>query len=225
MEIVRVLFVFMDLLIRRENRILTRDRFGTGSVYGEKLEAVGGGDYREWIPWRSKMGALLKKREEMEFPKGDVLYLGAAQGTTVSHISDLLPHNMIYAVEFSPVAFRKLASTSRKRNNLVPVLADAFHPERYRSMVPAVDIIYQDVSQKDQVGMLLRNAEQFLKNEGTAILMLKARSVDVTMEPSRIYERAVSELKKGGMKIELLEDLSPFQADHAAIMMRYMRQQ
>lgn len=211
----------MELLKRTDSRLFTQDRYGTGSVYGEKVEVFSGNSYREWIPWRSKMGALLKRRGDLSWFEGDVLYLGAAQGTTVSHLSDIMENNTLYAVEFSPVAFRKLASLSKKRDNIVPILADAFHPERYSAVLRDVDILYQDVSQKDQVGMFMKNAERFLRNGGKGFLMLKARSIDVTSDPSRIYDRAVSELKSRGMEIETVEDLSPFQVDHSAIITRY----
>ena len=213
----------MVLMMRKGERILTRDRSNSGSFYGEKLEDIDGQSFREWIPWRSKLGALLRKEEDQVFPHGDVLYLGAAQGTTVSHISDLLPDNRIFAVEFSKVPFRKLAHLAGKRDNIIPILADAFHPERYSAMVPEVDILYQDVSQKDQVGMFLRNADMFLKNGGSSYLMLKARSNDVTSAPERIYEKAVKQLKENGCSQINVVDLSPFQVDHSAILFTYNR--
>jgi fibrillarin-like pre-rRNA processing protein len=211
----------MESFIRDGDRIYTVDRFETGSIYGEKIDNIGNTPCREWIPWRSKLGALLKKREDIIFPSGDILYLGAAQGTTVSHISDMLDGNIIYAVEFSQVAYRKLSSLAKKRDNIIPILADGFHPERYSSMVPPVEIIYQDVSQKDQVGMFQKNARSFLKNGGKGFLMVKARSIDVTSSPENIYGKVITQLKEGAMKIETKEDLSPFQKDHCAILTTY----
>lgn len=78
-------------------------------------------------------------------------------------------------------------------------------------------MVYQDVSQKDQLGLLLINAEKFLKKGGIVYLMLKARSVDVTARPLDIYQKAASLLKDNGFVVEYIEDLSPFQKDHAAI--------
>ena len=207
-----------DVPLRVDGRMFTRDRGDGKPVYGENMMEHDGSIYREWIPWRSKLGALFKKREDVPGLHGNILYLGAAQGTTVSHISDLLDDGMIYAVEFSPVAFRKLAMISKNRKNIVPILADAFHPERYQAMVPPVDILYQDVSQKDQVGMFMKNAFIFLKKGGSGFLMLKARSVDVTARPEDIFDIATKELKKEGFEVEAVEDLSPFQIDHAAIL-------
>ncbi len=206
-----------DGLIERGGRIYTKDLCGGFSVYGERIASFGDIAYREWIPWRSKMGTLIRKEGSIGIDASSVLYLGAAQGTTVSHISDLIPDGTIYAVEFSPVAFRKLAELSGRRGNIVPILEDAFHPERYRTIVPTVDMIYQDVSQKDQSGLFIRNGSLFLKKGGTGIIMVKARSIDVTARPGNIYERFGQELERSGYTVIKVIELDPFQKDHAAI--------
>ncbi len=207
-------------ILNSNGKIYTLDREGGQPVYGEEIIEVNGEKYREWIPWRSKLGALLKKRD-FSIPDVDVLYLGAAQGTTVSHLSDILEEGRIFAVEFSPVAFRKLVHLSRRRDNIIPILADAFHPERYRSMVPTVGMLYQDVSQKDQTGMFVMNGGMFLEKNGLGLLMLKARSVDVTARPEDVYGNSARELRDSGCDVISIEDLSPFQKDHAAIETRF----
>jgi len=203
-----------------EGRIYTLDLEGGRSVYGEPIVELEGRKYREWVPWRSKLSALMKKIGPFKLPEGSVLYLGAAQGTTVSHVSDLLPDGVIFAVEVSKTAFNSLEALAGRRTNVVPVLEDAFYPERYSTMVGRVDLLYQDVSQKEQVVMFLRNADRMLKKGARGILMLKARSVDVTADPRSIYSRARSMLENGGYAVENVVDLSPFQADHAAILVR-----
>jgi fibrillarin-like pre-rRNA processing protein len=159
----------------------------------------------------------MKKMEKKIQINGNVLYLGAAQGTTVSHISDMLVDGMIYAVEFSETAYRKLAQLARRRDNIFPILEDAFHPERFRPMIPSVDILYQDVSQKEQLKLFLMNSKIFLKKGGHGFLMLKARSVDVTAPPSEIYEKVASGLRSEGLIVEQVVELEPFQVDHAAL--------
>jgi fibrillarin-like pre-rRNA processing protein len=204
-----------------DGKVYTLDLMGGSPVYGEGIEEIDGKMFREWIPWRSKLGALIKKMDN-EIPPidGPILYLGAAQGTTVSHLSDLLPESIIYAVEFSETAYRKLSRIALQRGNIVPVLEDAFHPERYSTMVGKVSTLYQDVSQKDQVGMFLKNADMMLKRGGTGILMIKARSVDVTSPPERIFGSVRSDLEAKGWTVKDLVDLSPFQADHACLILK-----
>lgn len=49
-------------------------------------------EYRVWNPFRSKLAAsVVGGVDNIHMPKGSrVLYLGAANGTTVSHVSDVV---------------------------------------------------------------------------------------------------------------------------------------
>ncbi|MGA1872404.1 MAG: fibrillarin-like rRNA/tRNA 2'-O-methyltransferase [Thermoplasmatota archaeon] len=203
-------------LIDKEGKLYTLDGGNGTSVYGEAVISIGEALYREWVPWRSKLSSLIR-RTNMSFPHdADVLYLGAAQGTTVSHISDLLETGTIFALEFSETAFRKLSSLAGERRNIVPILEDAFHPERFRAMVPPVDVLYQDVSQKEQLKLFLMNSRVFLRKGGTGILMLKSRSVDVTARPEDVYRIVSDGLMDAGLAVKQIVELDPFQVDHAA---------
>ena len=58
-----------------------------------------------------------------------MLYLGAASGTTVSHVSDLVgPEGVVYAVEFSHRSGRDLINMAKSRTNIIPIIEDARHP-------------------------------------------------------------------------------------------------
>ncbi|MGA1820419.1 MAG: fibrillarin-like rRNA/tRNA 2'-O-methyltransferase [Thermoplasmatota archaeon] len=200
-----------------DGKLYTLDAGDGRPVYGEGLMTIDGKTFREWVPWRSKLAALIRKIGPDLPISGDVLYLGAAQGTTVSHISDLLEEGTIFAVEFSETAFRKLSVLAGKRANIIPILEDAFHPERYRAVVPPVDLLYQDVSQKEQLKLFLLNSGTFLKRRGTGILMLKSRSVDVTARPEDVYEIVTKGLEDNGFDVRHNIGLDPFQVDHSAI--------
>ena len=144
------------------------------SVYGEKRIAVEEqvGDqtvkkeYRVWNPFRSKIAsAILSGVDNIYIKPGDkVLYLGAASGTTVSHVSDIVgPTGAVYAVEFALRPGRELLALAKKRPNVVPIIMDARHPQKYRMLVPTVDTIFADVAQPDQSRIVAINAENFLK--------------------------------------------------------------
>ncbi|MHA1368496.1 MAG: fibrillarin-like rRNA/tRNA 2'-O-methyltransferase, partial [Promethearchaeota archaeon] len=189
------------------------------SIYGEKLFPVGeSGEYREWKPIRSKLCAyFLKRGKEYHFKKGiSVLYLGAANGTTVSHVSDLVGESSrIYAVEFSARSLRELVQRLESRRNVLPILADATQPSQYRSLIPEqVDLIYQDVAQPNQAELLLENIEMFLKHSGYFYVAIKARSIDVLKDPGLIFEGVRAFLEKKGCEILDMKDLSPFSEDH-----------
>ncbi|XP_037424798.1 alpha carbonic anhydrase 8-like [Triticum dicoccoides] len=66
-----------------------------------------------------------------EAPGTRVLYLGAAFGTTVSHVSDIVgPTGLVYAVEFSHRSGRDLVNMAKKRTNVIPITEDARHPKK-----------------------------------------------------------------------------------------------
>ncbi len=187
-------------------------------VYGEPLIAQEGVEYRRWDPTRSKLAALLKKGAAV-FPftrRSDVLYLGAAQGTTVSHLSDICADGTVYAVEVSRRAFQKLLSLSERRPNVMPILGDATRPEAYAKLVPRVNVLYQDVAQRDQAGIFLGNLPSLAPN-GLGILMVKARSVDVAAKPRDVYADVRRRLEGAGLHVVQLVDLGPFERDHAAV--------
>lgn len=190
-------------------------------VYGEELVQEEGKEYREWDAERSKLGAALKKGLE-NFPLEEgsrILYLGAAQGTTPSHISDIVKQSgILYLVEFSERAMRDLLKVCEQRVNMIPILADARKPDEY-SCVEEVEIIYEDVAQPDQVNILLRNSDEFLKKGGYAILAVKARAIDVTKDPEKIYSEVEDKLEGNLEVIEKIK-LDPYEKDHCLIVAR-----
>lgn len=184
---------------------------GEGGVYRERM--LGGA--RVWDPYRSKMSALYHLGSCVDLvPEMRVLYLGAANGTTVSHVADYV--EVVYAVEFAPRPMQDLLEVCRRRRNIMPLMADASRPELYAPLVEPVDLLYQDVAQPDQAAILLRNSV-FLKTGGTLILMLKTRSVDVRKEPLDVFCDTVDILTSSGLVVQESAWLAPYHADHAAI--------
>ena len=128
----------------KEDALVTRNMVPGESVYGEKrisVEGVDGADkveYRVWNPFRSKIAAAVLAGVDKIFikPGAKVLYLGAASGTSVSHVSDIVgPEGTVYAVEFSHRSGRDLVNMAKKRPNVVPIIEDARHPHKYRMLV------------------------------------------------------------------------------------------
>merc|ERR1711918_27988 len=105
----------------KEDALVTKNLAPGESVYGEKRISVDGADgekveYRVWNPFRSKVAAaILGGVDNIWFrPGAKVLFLGAASGTTVSHVSDLVgEEGMVYAVEFSQRPGRDLINTAK----------------------------------------------------------------------------------------------------------------
>ncbi len=188
-------------------------------VYGEDLVTDSGTEYRRWDPFRSKLSAYLLKGGDRSILAGvrSVLYLGGAHGTTVSHLSDLLPDAPIFVVEKSPLSFAPLLELARRRSNLLPILADAQLPERYSADVGAVDLLYQDIAQRGQARIFLENASACLAPSGRGLLMLKVRSVSQSRSARSVAAEARRELGRGGLSIGSELDLAPFSRDHLAV--------
>jgi fibrillarin-like pre-rRNA processing protein len=188
-------------------------------VYNEQLYTEGTIEYRSWNPFRSKLAAALLKGLPVDIkPDDQILYLGAATGTTVSHISDILTNGTIYAVESSPIATTDLLKVSTPRTNIIPLLADANHPERYHTIVPPVDLVYQDISQRNQADIFYRNIHAYLKPQGIGLIMVKARSIDVALKPKQAYDLVATHLKSQNLQIKKTLELAPFEKDHAALL-------
>lgn len=117
-----------------------------------------------------------------------MLYLGAASGTTVSHVSDIIgPEGLVYAVEFSHRVGRDLINMSKKRTNIIPIIHDARKPQDYRFLVGMVDVVFADVAQPDQARIIAENAHMYLKNGGKFLISLKANCIDSTNEPDVVF--------------------------------------
>ncbi len=208
-------------------RIATRNLAPGKRVYGERLFRWGDIEYREWNPYRSKLAAaLLKGLEELPVKEGNrVLYLGAATGTTASHVSDLVGlRGRVFALDVAPRVMRELIVVCETRPNMYPLLADARKPYEYRHLVEAVDGIYADVAQPEQAELVADNADFFLKEGGWLLLAIKARSIDVTREPSEVFKREIDTLKQRGFEIVDMVHLEPFDRDHAMVYARYKPQ-
>ena len=189
------------------------------SVYGEELiqEDV---EYRIWNPRRSKLAAaLLNGLKNLELDNASkVLYLGASTGTTVSHISDIVTEGRIYAVEFSPTTAKKLVQLSRQRPNIAPILGDATKPKGYLNIVEKSDLVYCDVAQPTQTELFMRNMNLFSRDDGTGLLMIKARSIDVVQKPKKVFKEQEKKLKEKGFKIIEKVKLEPYEKDHIALL-------
>jgi fibrillarin-like pre-rRNA processing protein len=174
-----------------------------------------------WNPYHSKLAAHIIKDATIPLKKDStVLYLGAANGTTVSHVSDIVSDGVVFAVEFSPRAMKDLIRISTPRKNLIPILADARHPEIYRNMVTYVDLIYQDVAQREQAVIAIRNSEHFLKKGGYIVLLIKTRSIDSARKADEVSRNEVKKLEEL-FKVKELINLDPFHSDHCAVMAKY----
>ncbi|CAG8715077.1 20090_t:CDS:2 [Cetraspora pellucida] len=217
----------------KEDLLVTKNLVSGESVYGEKRISVEGPDgikteYRVWNPFRSKLAAgILGGVDDIYIAPGKkVLYLGAASGTTVSHVADIVgPEGIVYAVEFSHRSGRDLINVAKKRTNVIPIIEDARHPQKYRMLMNMVDVIFADVAQPDQARIIALNAHHFLKNNGNIVISIKANCIDSTVEAATVFAREVKKLQEERIKPQEQLTLEPYERDHALVIGRYIRSQ
>jgi rRNA 2''-O-methyltransferase fibrillarin (EC 2.1.1.-) len=201
----------------RRRRFGDRERLATRGepVYGEPVDAAG---WRVWDINRSKVGALLHTHGDPGFdPTDRVLYLGAATGTTVSHLADM--GMVIYAVELSPHVADALLAVSASRPRLFPIIADARQPSRYTGTIEGgLSWLIQDVASAQQVQVAMEN-RRFLADDGRAIVFIKARSIDATAAPASVFESVEAELRDTYAIIDRVE-MDRTHQDHRAIIAR-----
>lgn len=188
------------------------------AVYGERLVYRDGVEYREWDHKRSKIAAaVLKGLNQLGSAPGQiVLYLGASTGTTVSHVSDIVGEKgMIFALDIAPRTTRDLVFLAQDRPNIAPLLADANQPDTFKDKIPKqVDWLFQDIAQKNQADIFLKNVKLFLKPGGLCALSVKARSINVAKRPSDVFQLVKKQLEKD-LIIADFRTLDPFEKDHA----------
>ncbi|KZM26235.1 Small subunit processome complex component [Ascochyta rabiei] len=223
----------------KEDLLVTKNLTPGESVYGEKRISVGaekaeGSDeaapsaieYRVWNPFRSKLAAGILGGVDNIYmgPGSKVLYLGAASGTSVSHVADIVgPEGTVFAVEFSHRSGRDLINMATHRTNVIPIVEDARHPLKYRMLVGMVDCIFADVAQPDQARIVGLNAGLFLKVGGGIVISIKANCIDSTAAPEAVFAQEVAKLREMGIKPKEQLTLEPFERDHAMVVGVYER--
>lgn len=207
----------------KQDDLATRSFAPGVSVYGEKkvevtetttnedgTTATNKLEYRLWNPFRSKIAAAILAGIDTLYiqPGSKVLYLGAASGTTVSHVSDIVgPEGRVFAVEFSRRSGRDLITMCQKRHNVNPIVEDARKPASYRLFVNGmVDVIFCDVAQPDPARIIAENAGCFLKVGGKVLLSIKANCIDSTAPPAQVYAQVVEEMR--ALKFKPKEQIS-----------------
>ncbi len=179
---------------------------------------------RLFDPYHSKLAAAVMNnvmsKRKIPLKKTDVvLYLGASHGYTASFIAELCA--FVFAVEVSSYVVPQLIDVCKRLKNIAPMLADASKPLSYFRQISGVDIVYQDIAQKNQVEIFIKNIGLYLKKGGYGMLAVKCRSIDVAAEPSEVFKQVKSGLEKH-LKIIGSCTLEPYEKDHYFIIVKNM---
>lgn len=204
-------------------RLFTRSIAPGKKPFDEKIFREDGIEYRMIDPKKSKLAAaVMKGVSQIGVMPGDiVLYLGASHGYTPSFMSDIVGDGsgggkgFVFALDFAPRVVRDLVFVAQDRKNIAPIMADANHPESYFHRIMQVDYIYQDIAQKNQAEIFLKNCRTFLKKEGFAFLAVKSRSIDIAKKPKQVFNEIRDMLERSkDMIIVDYRELDPLEKDH-----------
>jgi fibrillarin-like pre-rRNA processing protein len=202
-------------------KLATRNLARGRRVYDEDLVEIGGEEYRLWNPYRSKLAAaVINGLRNLSIREGaKVLYLGAATGTTSSHVSDIVGGSgVVYCIEISERSMRELVKVCEARPNLLPMLHDARNVDEYAGDVEPCDVLYQDIAARDQSEILRRNS-RLLKRGGLAYAAIKSQSIDVAKDPQAVYRAFLDEVSD---TFEVLEkiDIAPYSKMHLFVVLK-----
>ena len=202
-------------------RYFTRAR-DSARFYKEYQVNWQGEVYRYWNPHRSKWAVHIGHEEVRDLlgPELSILYLGAATGTSLSHLGDLVTRGPLFAIELSRVSLRRLNQLGAVRDNIFPILADASRPEEYQDIVSPVKLLYMDVSQANQLQILSSNAALFLEAGGAALVTIKERSISLRPNQHQIREEIDDFLTATGRQLILEYTLQPYDNDHLCFLIR-----
>lgn len=204
-----------------DKTLMTKDLTPDQRAFKEKKFNINGETFREWNPFRSKLAAALKKGIKLEFKKGlKILYLGSAEGQTVLHVSDIVgEEGTIFCVDLSGIAMQKLNDLAEERENIFPILSDANQTQNYSEIIEkeSIDVLFCDISQRNQTEIFIKNAI-FLKKNCFGALSLKTKSI------SQAKAKETLEIEKKKLEndfvIEQVVSLSPFEKEHYLILVR-----
>jgi len=206
----------------RGKRIFTKSILPGKAPFDERIVKDDNEEYREFDPMRSKLAAaIVKGCTNAGIRKDDVvLYLGVSHGYTASFVSDMVgTEGVIFGIDPAPRVIRDLVFLAEDRKNIVPILADANHPDEYLDKVCAADIVYQDIAQKNQAEIFIKNCHLFLKKGGYGLLAVKARSIDITKNPKQLFVEIRKQLESIFTVIDF-RILDPLEKDHCLIIIK-----
>lgn len=195
------------------------------TIYGERIVYEKDIQYREWNPFRSKLAAVIMKKARNIYVNRNTrcLYLGASSGTTISSISDIAYEGIIFGVEFSARSIRELVQSCEFRKNIIPIMGDANLPESYaKFLFGEIDLVYCDVAQPNQTDIAILNCKYFLKTGGILIMAIKARSIDVSLDPQSVFKKEISKFQDANFDILEDLDIAPYTQDHRIVIARYL---
>ena len=189
----------------------------------EEIIKVDGNEYRIWKPHRSKLATAIINGMEI-FPilkKSKVLYFDATVENTASYISDIVGNDgKIFVVVNSNKPSNFMQKMVDKRSN-VTMIHHTENLAQHKSINDKVDVIYMNVSDKNNLDIAILNSKAYLKDGGYLLLVVKTADILVNkygVEPEN------NQRKKIRMLFEIIQEvnLADFFKDNTMIIARFL---
>ncbi|MEM0333288.1 MAG: fibrillarin-like rRNA/tRNA 2'-O-methyltransferase [Candidatus Aenigmatarchaeota archaeon] len=191
--------------------------------FDEEVVKIDNVEYRIWNPYTSKPAAAIVKGLKV-FPLKEgmkILYLGLAAGKTATYFSNIIGNKgIIFGIDIAERVLKDALEVAKKYKNIIPILADARKPETYEKLIIGkVDFVYEDVASEDQISILIKNCEKFLKPNGYAAIAIKSQSISSTEDPEVIYKKCLEELEKYFKILDKVR-LDPYEKYHLFVVLQ-----
>jgi len=108
---------------------------------------------------------------------------------------------------------------TKDRKNIFPIISDANHPEEFGEFIEQkVDSLYQDIAQRNQADIFVKNSF-YLKKGGLGALVIKVKSISQTKSGEEVLKEQLNILTK---EFEILQviNLEPFEKDHYLVLVK-----
>jgi len=112
---------------------------------------------------------------------------------------------------------RELLYVCERKRNMIPILGDANLPATFARNIGRVEVVYQDVAQKNQTEIFVKNMRSFKAEAG--LYAIKARIINCIESPKKVFREEVAKLKEEFTVLDEIE-LSPYDKDHILVNVR-----
>ena len=189
----------------------------------EGIIKINDNEYRIWKPHRSKLAAAIINGMEI-FPilkKSKILYFDATMENTASYISDIVGNDgKIFVVVNSNKPSNFMQKMVDKRSN-VTMIHHTENLAQHKSINDKVDVIYMNVSDKNNLDIAILNSKAYLKDGGYLLLVVK--TVDILVNKYGV-EPENNQRKKIRMLFEMIQEinLADFFKDNTMIVAKFL---
>ena len=189
----------------------------------EGIIKMNGNEYRIWKPYRSKLAAAIINGMEI-FPilkKSKILYFDATMENTASYISDIVGNDgKIFVVVNSNKPSNFMQKMVDKRSN-VTMIHHTENLAQHKSINDKVDVIYMNVSDKNNLDIAILNSKAYLKDGGYLLLVVKTADISVNKYGA---EPENNQRKKIRMLFEMIQEinLADFFKDNTMIVAKFL---